>query len=456
MPNSLQTLDTSFPKIDNHQTTEENFAQVTNYLYMLLENLRYTLGNLGAENFNDTELDSIGYWIRQPVMIRLEDTEKNVASLDIEAAKISSRLEDAEGNINSINATATGYYARIESAEGNITSLTATAENLSGQISSLDGSMVSIQATAHALTAQVSDAEKNIASLSLTAQNLSLRIEEVDTGIGTKITQSIKGITLSAENGEGNSSTLKLMYNGTELASPSITFNGFVTVTDLATSGKTTIHGGNLQSGTVTADKLRGQTLQILSGATEVAKMQLEITNNPGLTLHSNYALRLTAARNVYIESTAGGTSLQFLSDDFASAISASCTYFLGSGTGTNLGAEGRKWNNIYANTGPWSTSDERDKNSIEVLPEKYLDFFDLLTPRRFKLNDGTSDRYHVGFIAQEVEAAMAWSGVEPAEFGGFGIGYSPDGQRSYYMLRYEEYIAILAAKIKQLEERMS
>lgn len=456
MPNSLQTLDTSFPKIDNHQTTEENFAQVTNYLYMLLENLKYTLGNLGAENFNDTELDSIGYWIRQPVMIRLEDTEENVASLDIEAAKISSRLEDAEGNINSINATATGYYARIESAEGNITSLTATAENLSGQISSLDGSMTSIQATAKALTAQVSDAEKNIAALTLTAQSLSSEIKAVDTGVGTKITQTLNGISLSATDGGGNSSTLKLLSNGAEIASTSIQFKGLVTFTDLSTSGKTTIHGGNLTSGTVTADKLRGQTLQILSGATEVAKMQLEITNNPGLTLHSNYALRLTAARNVYIASTAGGTSLQFLSDDFASAISASCTYFLGSGTGTNLGAEGRKWNNIYANTGPWSTSDERDKNSIEALPEKYLDFFDLLTPRRFKLNDGTSDRFHVGFIAQEVETAMAWSGVEPAEFGGFGIGYSPDGQRSYYMLRYEEYIAILAAKIKQLEERMS
>jgi hypothetical protein len=194
-------------------------------------------------------------------MVRLEDTEKNVASLDIEAAKISSRLEDAEGNINSINATATGYYARIESAEGNITSLAATAENLSGQISSLDGSMASIQATANALTAKVSDAEKNIAALTLTAQSLSSEIKAVDTGVGTKISQSINGISLSAENGEGNSSTLKLMYNGTELSSQSITFNGFVTFTDLSTSGKTTIHGGNLSTKTVNATAIYGGVL---------------------------------------------------------------------------------------------------------------------------------------------------------------------------------------------------
>jgi hypothetical protein len=46
-------------------------------------------------------------------------------------------------------------------------------------------------------------------------------------------------------------------------------------------------------------------------------------------------------------------------------------------------------------------TSDIRYKHSIETLPSAYDSFFNLMEPVRYKYNDGTSDRYHTGFIAQ-------------------------------------------------------
>ena len=424
MPNSLQTLDTSFPKIDNHQTTEENFAQVTNYLYMLLENLKYTLGNLGEENFNDTAMEDMVKMIREPIWARIEDAEGNINTLNITAKSLSSQISDINGNVSSLTQTSQILISRIGTAEGNISTLTQTAQSLSSEI------------------------------------------KAVDTGVGTKITQTLKGISLSATDGGGNSSTLKLLSNGAEIASTSIQFKGLVTFTDLSTtSGNTTIHGGNLKSGTVVADFIKGKSVSVLSASgSTVATIGTEYSNRYGLTFGCNYPIRLEAKSNLYLENkfthpTTGKettTTLQLYSDDFPGAISTGCTAFLGSGTGTNLGAEGRKWNNIYANTGPWSTSDQREKHSIEELPEKYLDLFDNLAPRRFKLDEGTSGRFHVGFIAQEVEDAMALAGVSPEEFAGFGVGYSSDGSQSYYMLRYEEFIAILAAKIKRLEERMS
>ena len=100
------------------------------------------------------------------------------------------------------------------------------------------------------------------------------------------------------------------------------------------------------------------------------------------------------------------------------------------------------------------STSDRDRKNSIENLPEKYVTMFDSLTPRRFKMNDGTSGRYHVGYIAQEVEEAMTAAGIDSQEFAGFVHGPDVNGD-PIYMLRYGEFDGIYAAKIKQLEARI-
>lgn len=118
------------------------------------------------------------------------------------------------------------------------------------------------------------------------------------------------------------------------------------------------------------------------------------------------------------------------------------------------LGHSSYPWANVYAKNHTTSTSDRNKKNSIENLPDKYLTIFDNLTPRRFKLNDGTSGRYHVGYIAQEVKEAMDMAGVTNEEFGGFVKDVDADGT-DVCMLRYGEFDAIYAAKIKQLEARI-
>lgn len=117
------------------------------------------------------------------------------------------------------------------------------------------------------------------------------------------------------------------------------------------------------------------------------------------------------------------------------------------------LGTSSSPWSAVYANTSTIQTSDRNQKNSIEDLPDKYLAMFDSLQPRRFKMNNGTSDRYHIGYIAQEVEEAMNDAGIDSQEFGGFIKDKDQDGN-DIYMLRYGEFDAIYSAKIKQLESR--
>ena len=56
MPSNLLTADTTFPTLTQEQSTDEKFEKITSYLYMLLEQLRYSMGNLDKENFNDAGL----------------------------------------------------------------------------------------------------------------------------------------------------------------------------------------------------------------------------------------------------------------------------------------------------------------------------------------------------------------------------------------------------------------
>lgn len=298
MPSSLQTLDTAFPKIDDHKTTEENFNQVVNYLYMLLENLRYTLGNLGEENFNDAELESLAKLIREPIWARIEDNEGNIHTLNVTAENLlsqvsdingnlstlqqtaetlsseisdvegnvstltqtaeslSSRISDNEGNISSLTQTVSGLSSRISDNEGNISSLTQTASSLSSKISDVEGNVSSLTQTAEILSSRISDNEGNISSLTQNAEILSSRISDAEGNISS-LTQTVNGFSLSVSNGE-SSSTIKLMSGSTVISSKTISFSGMVTFSDLSTSGSTTINGSNITTGTINAINIKG------------------------------------------------------------------------------------------------------------------------------------------------------------------------------------------------------
>lgn len=59
MPNAFMSLDSGFPAFTGAESTEEKLASIHNYLFMLLEHLRYILRNLGMDNFNAAELQKL-------------------------------------------------------------------------------------------------------------------------------------------------------------------------------------------------------------------------------------------------------------------------------------------------------------------------------------------------------------------------------------------------------------
>lgn len=367
MPSSLQTLDTSFPKIDDHQTTEENFHQVTNYLYMLLENLRYTLGNLGEDNFNDADLDSIARLIQEPIWARIADDEGNIHTLNVTAQNLSSQINDINGNISNLQQTAETLSSRITTADGNISALTQTANSLSSKISDAEGNISSLSQTVNGLSSKISSAVGNISSLQQTASSLSTKVSNVEGSISTltqtvnglsskistaggnistlqqtasslstkvsnvegsvsTLTQTVNGFSLSVSNGT-SSSTIKLMSGSTVISSKSINFSGMVTFLDLSTNGKTTINAGNITTGEIDAVDIRGVKVYgsryyNSGGRTwmEVGKDHYGVDNDAYAMYVSNSSYSNTGIFGIYNGDTGfvtlNGKGFDFLSSD--------------------------------------------------------------------------------------------------------------------------------------------
>lgn len=163
---------------------------------------------------------------------------------------------------------------------------------------------------------------------------------------------------------------------------------------------------------------------------------------------------------NVYIlTKTSGGTECSLL----------------GRSSGNNLwlgdyGATGTKQvcsnayivaSNVYKTTssGNTSLSDRRYKSDFCDI-DGASDFIMALKPRKFKFTDGTSGRYHMGFVAQDTEKTM----LDTVGDTGLIVKYTTeegqevvlDDESTYIIgIRYEEIIAPLVATVQKQQEEI-
>lgn len=125
MPSNLFMSDVSFPKFEKGQSSEEKFNMILNYLHMMQEQLRYALGNVGVNNFNEAEIDSLGRIINQPVILRLEDTDGKLINLDATVEGLIVKVKDeAEERESSISQLADSIKLEVKNSDGEPASIT--------------------------------------------------------------------------------------------------------------------------------------------------------------------------------------------------------------------------------------------------------------------------------------------------------------------------------------------
>lgn len=221
MPTTFQLVETTFPNGEG-KDTQEQINGVYDYLFVLLEQLRYTLFNLDGSNINQNALSEFIKNTSEPIYAKIEDTDKNVNELSITAKGLAGRISDAEGNITQLGVTAQGLQASISSLDGSVTNLTADVNGLRTQVSGkIDG-----------------------------------------TAAQTLIDQNLNQITLAATSGS-NGTVFALNKNGVQIAS----------------TGTIDLHVKAVNiDGTLTAGALRGGSVSLLAGDTPVGSMDLAYT----------------------------------------------------------------------------------------------------------------------------------------------------------------------------------
>lgn len=138
MPSSILNTDIMFPNLSGKSTEQQVFT-IMNYLYMLKEQLTYSLSNLGLDNINANSFIEIAGIINQPVILRLDGVDGSLAEINVNLGTVSSQLQDAEGNISSLQQTAASLSAQLEDAEGNISAIYQISESLSTRVEDAEG-----------------------------------------------------------------------------------------------------------------------------------------------------------------------------------------------------------------------------------------------------------------------------------------------------------------------------
>ena len=103
----------------------------------------------------------------------------------------------------------------------------------------------------------------------------------------------------------------------------------------------------------------------------------------------------------------------------------------------------------------------------------KWESFYDSLEPVAFRMKNGASGRYHMGFKAQQVEQALVNNGLTTSDFAGFiKSKYTPDKDDvensiiyqeaginagdDEYSLIYTEFVAMNTYEIQKLKKEVA
>ena len=153
MPTALMLTEDALPKYNERDNDEQRIKDIYSYLFMLVEQLRYSLGNLGADNFNETALDDLGEDITSEVKGNVSALSQKftgltgtVSELVASGDALLTRIKNAEGKVSEAIQTIDGFRLTVKDVGGTTmllltsgsTTLTSTEIRISGAVTFTD------------------------------------------------------------------------------------------------------------------------------------------------------------------------------------------------------------------------------------------------------------------------------------------------------------------------------
>ena len=275
-------------------------------------------------------------------------------------------------------------------------------------------------------------------------------IGDIEVGISegraqTLISGAIDNLTLSVSSATGRSSTITLKSNGATIDTATLTISGDVIFKDNLKDGTTQISGDNITTGTINAKTVKITNLSVGSltaGSIAVNSDLGGVWTILSTSIRAKSSVEIKPGQNATRYTHITPTTLIYHEKADASDY--------------NTTTESILWTDIISKVNAISSgSDERIKKDIEILSDNYEIFFDLLQPKRYKYIDGTSDRYHTGYIAQEVVEALKQSTLDTQQFAAVMLTH-PGELNECWHLRRDEFVALNTWQIQKLKARVT
>lgn len=135
MPSNLMYADTMFPRLREGEDPGSAIKRTNNYLFMIVEQLRYSFHNLELANFNNAALDSLKEIITDPIYASIRDTNGNLAELALTAKGLSLDIYGEDGNTG-IKATVNGLSVDVNGKDGKFAKISQTADKINWLVAS--------------------------------------------------------------------------------------------------------------------------------------------------------------------------------------------------------------------------------------------------------------------------------------------------------------------------------
>lgn len=303
----------------------------------------------------------------------------------------------------------------------------------------------SVQVTEKGLESEVkraTDAESELSTrIEQTEQQIVLRVDSAtgkivqvsligDTGSGTEFKVDADNINLSASDVINLLSGGTINLTGKNIAITSDNFS-------VTKEGKMTCNDANIE-GDINAKTFKSEFYYNGQKYSEMRLSAEGYEDNVGyLIMQELISILGTKLRHTIITPTSVGVYEDGYpkTGDYAAVETAG---FFTSGT-------------AYLGSSPVIASDKSIKINIQSLDtHKSSDFIYALNPVEYKYKDGTSDRLHHGFIAQELHDSMQ------EDWGVYCDANIDTGEKGGKAIRYEELIADLVATVQSQNERIA
>lgn len=341
--------------------------------------------------------------------------------------------------------TKTAEQIRLE-VENEVNGLSASIDiklnSITSQVTGLNGEVSTLQQTVSSLQSQITSANGDISTLKQTATSLQSQITSANGDIST-LEQTVNSIQLSVSNST-SSSKIALLVDGIEVSSKTIRFTGDVVFESDLADGTTVVSGDCIQTGQIQADYIK------LGGAMEVYRSSSGNTLGGyiGYVRSYDYDGNRTSGMGMLDPSE----DYQVVVTDAGARLTSPTAEVV---TAVNITLQTTRSVNVYASSFNSDvdltvSSDRRVKDEIQYdVEEKYLSIFDRLKPASF-LYKHNSQKKHLGFIAQDVETALIDAGLTYDDLAALDVT-NPER----YGIIYGEFIALLVAKVQQMEVRL-